>query len=269
MEIPYMSAARPVASAKRTPPVTACRPPQQFDEASSFVSPARRVDRLVEWLKWPSAILAAAFTPLLIWSLIRLSGSIISSPSLSLVPFAVGGFGFIAIWRRWLAASRLGSLLITLEHELTHALFAFLTGHSILSFRATLGRGAEVRFSGKGNWLITAAPYFFPTAAILLFLLAYFFPFGSLPWQSLMLGVALAYHLISTRREIYCDRIDMKLLGPLFCWTFLPAANLAVLGVLVSFAHSGGEGVTAWLSHLLEPIYGVINLSIGASHGGF
>jgi hypothetical protein len=255
MEISTMSAARPAVPPNPTPLASACHPPKQIDEASSLASATRRIDRFVEWLRWPLAISAAAFTPLLIWSLIRLSGSIISSPSLSLIPFALGGLGFIIAWRRWLGFSRLGSLLITLEHEMTHALFAFLTGHSILGFRATLGRGAEVRLSGRGNWMITAAPYFFPTAAILLFLMAYFFPFASLPWQSLMLGVAMAYHVISTRREIYRDRVDLRLLGPLFCWMFLPAANLAVLGLLISFAHSGGEGVSTWLSHLLEPFH--------------
>lgn len=249
--------------------MSAYLPPKRMKEADCFSLTIGRIDRFVQWLRWPLAVSAAVVTPLLIWSLIRLSGSIVANPSLSLLPFALGVLGFLIIWHRWLSSGRLGSLLITLEHELTHATFAVLTGHSLLSFRAALGRGAEMRFSGRGNWMITAAPYFFPTAAIVLLVFSYLLPFGSLPWQSLMLGVALAYHVVSTWREIDRDRIDLKLLGPVFCWMFLPAANLAVLGLMISFAYSGGNGVFVWLSHILEPIYNAVAYSWGSIHDRF
>jgi len=162
--------------------------------------------------------------------------------------------GFAVLWSRWLGKSKLGSFLITLEHELTHAMFALLTLHPIVGFRASLRRGGHVRFAGKGNWLIVSAPYFFPSAAILLFLLAYFLPFASLPWQSLLLGVALTYHVVSTLRETHRDQQDLGLLGNTFCWMFLPAANLAVMGLLVSFAHTGTDGLTQWLVDVRQPI---------------
>ena len=132
----------------------------------------------------------------------------------NLVPFAFGGVLFVVLWRRWLRLSRIGRFLITVEHESTHALFALLTGHRILSFHASMGKGGQVRFEGGGNWLIVVAPYFFPTAALLTFVLAYLLPLQwLLPWSRLLLGAALAYHVVSTYRETHKDQTDIQQLG--------------------------------------------------------
>lgn len=211
-----------------------------------------RIDQFVQWLKWPAAVAALLLTPMVLWALGRLIGTIALAPSFNLIPFVAGMIGFAFLWRKWLGKSRWGSFLITLEHESTHALFALLTWHSIVGFRASLGQGGEVRFAGKGNWLITASPYFFPTAAILLFLLAFFLPFAALPWQSFLLGVAVSYHLISTYRETHRDQSDLKLLGKTFCWAFLPAANVVVVGVLLAFSYAGNEGVHNWIGFSRE-----------------
>jgi hypothetical protein len=248
-----MSAARPAAPPNGPPSATRRESSPPVIAGRSLATVHSRVDRILERLKWPSAFVALLATPLLLWSLVCLASDIVATPTFSLLPFAVGGLSFALVWRRWLGIGRLGAFVVTLEHEATHAIFALLTGHRIVGFRASLSRGGAVRFAGKGNWIITAAPYFFPTAAIILFLLAYFLPFASLPWQSFMLGVALAYHVISTRRETHRDQSDLKALGTTFCWMFLPAANLAVVGLLVSFAHGGTEGSAQWLSHLVQP----------------
>jgi hypothetical protein len=213
-----------------------------------------RIDTCVNWLKWPAAIASMAILPLVAWALLRVIAMLTASPTASLIPFVGGIFLFSVLWRRWLSKSRWGAFFITLEHESTHALFALLTGHPIVGFRASLGKGGEVRFAGAGNWLITAAPYFFPTAAILLFLLAFFLPFAALPWQSFLLGVALSYHVISTWRETHRDQTDLHNLGRSFCWMLLPAANIAVVGLLIAFSHSGSDGMHSWLEFVREPI---------------
>ncbi len=218
------------------------------------VSWSNRIDSCVQALKWPAAGVAAVITPLLLWSLLKLVPRIVVSPW-SLLPFAAGCILWGLLWRRWLGNSRFGKFLVTLEHESTHAMFAMLTLHRIVGFRASLGRGGEVRFLGRGNWLITVAPYFFPTAALLLFLLAYVMPFPLLPWQSFLLGVALSYHVLSTLRETHRDQTDIQQLGTTFCWLFLPAANLAVVGLLISFAHAGSEGLSAWTADVWQPVH--------------
>ncbi|MFK7736063.1 MAG: M50 family metallopeptidase [Pirellulaceae bacterium] len=214
---------------------------------------ASRIDAIVRPIKWPAAGLAMLATPLLFWALLKLGVRVLYSP-VGLVPFAFGCAMFVVLWRRLIGKSRFGRFLITLEHELTHALFAVLTFHRIVGFRASLGRGGEVRFTGKGNWLITVAPYFFPTLSLLLFLIAFLMPFAGLPWSSFMLGVSLGYHVVSTYRETHRDQSDIKELGNLFCWLFLPAANLAVVGALISFAHGDSDGISLWFGDILEPI---------------
>lgn len=222
-----------------------------MDKATSW---SNWCDRLINPLKWPAALLSAAVTPLLAWGLLRLLIRVIRSPW-NLVPFAIGGALFVVVWRRWLRFSRIGRFLITFEHESTHALFALATGHRILSFHASMGTGGQVRFQGGGNWLIVVAPYFFPTAALMLFALAYLMPFqGLLPWSRLLLGTALAYHIVSTYRETHKDQTDIQQLGMTFCWLFLPAANLAVVGLLISFAHAGSEGLSQWLADMNVPL---------------
>jgi hypothetical protein len=212
-----------------------------------------KIDLLINRLKWVAAAGAAAVTPSLAWALLKLGQRVVFSPW-SLLPFAAGTVLSILLWRRWLGNSRIGRFLLTLEHESTHALFAMVTWHRIIGFRASLGRGGEIRFLGRGNWLITIAPYFFPTAALLLFLIAYLLPFPGLPWQSFLLGVALGYHIVSTYRETHRDQTDLQTVGMTFCWLFLPAANLAVVGLLISFAHAGSEGMSEWFGDIVEPL---------------
>lgn len=217
-----------------------------------------RIDWAVDWTKWPVAIAAAVVTPALCWSLLTLGFRLIYSPSWSLVPFGCGLAAFIFFWRRWLSRLAIGRWLVTMEHEVTHAIFAFLTLHKIVGFRATTFDGGEVRYEGRGNWLITAAPYFFPTAALVLSLIAYLLPFPNLPWPSFLLGIALGYHFVSTYRETHRDQRDLKVLGSLFSWMFLPAANLVMVGFLIAFAHSGMDGVKVWLAGCRQPFEAIV-----------
>jgi hypothetical protein len=214
---------------------------------------AARIDRAVEWMKWPVGLLALCGLPLFAWGLLMLAVHVLTQP-LGVVPLALGTIGFIMLWRRWLDHSRLGQWMITLEHELTHAIFAWATGHRIVGFRASLGRGGEVRFMGRGNWLITLAPYFFPTAALGLLFIAYLMPVSILPWPGFFLGMALGFHVVSTYRETHRDQSDLKLVGARFCWMFLPTANLAVLGLLVAWAHGGSTDVQVWFDHVRAPL---------------
>jgi hypothetical protein len=213
---------------------------------------AARIDNAIEWAKWPVAIASLCALPLFAWALVRLVGHILSEP-LGVLPLALGMIGFVLVWRRWLDGSRIGRWLITLEHELTHAIFAWASGHRIVGFKASLGLGGEVRFVGRGNWLITLAPYFFPTAALALLFLSYLMPLSILPWRGLFLGIALGFHIVSTYRETHRDQSDLQLVGRRFSWMFLPTANLAVLGLLLAWAHGGSTDVKVWFHHVRAP----------------
>lgn len=132
--------------------------------------------------------------------------------------------------------NRTGNLLLVIEHELTHTLFALLTFHRILDFRANKSFGGSIQYEGKGNgnWLITIAPYFFPTFSMIVAIFLYF----SLPEHYsvllMLLGYTLGYHVHSTYLETSFIQPDLQDVGLWFAWSFLPSANLLAIIAIIS-----------------------------------
>lgn len=211
------------------------------------------IDRVIESLKWPVAWLSVIGFPLLFWGFLVLAYRSLSSPWTIIILSATAG-GFIFSWRSWLGTTGVTRWILTVEHELTHALAAWATGHQVVGFRASVRRGGHVKFVGKGNWLITSAPYFFPTAAIILLLISYLMPLPFLPWSTALLGVALGYHIMSTWHETHGDQSDLKILGRTFCWMFLPTANLITICFIIAFALDGFSGIGQYLTDSWQPV---------------
>jgi hypothetical protein len=71
-----------------------------------------------------------------------------------------GGLTYGAFWwvsiRKWTI-----SWLSTFEHEITHCLFAWLTGNKVGEIQITLRGCGHMTVLGSPNWLIDVAPYFF------------------------------------------------------------------------------------------------------------
>ena len=76
--------------------------------------------------------------------------------------FWVGFVGYIILYRYVFQTRIWGSWLPTFEHGL-HAIFAVATFHSVTDFHASYKSGHIWYVGGEGNWLITIAPYIFPT----------------------------------------------------------------------------------------------------------
>ena len=146
----------------------------------------------------------------------------------------------------WLLVPEIGgSALSILEHEVTHMLFAILTFHDPQDINIQRGVGGNFIYKGHGNWLISIAPYFFPTSAA--FVIAcgslYYFTNQIPPtYYWIILGIMTGYHLISTLDEIHLGQIDFKVAGYLFSILFLPGANLITYGFLLSYACYGFAG---------------------------
>jgi hypothetical protein len=150
------------------------------------------------------------------------------------------------------------------EHEATHLVFALITCHPIVGLSRAERQGTYVRFLGSGNWLIQIAPYFFPTAAVFLWCIALLIPFGYfLPWTSVALGLATGFHVVSTIREIRRDQAELRTLSWKFCWMFLPAANLLMLGMLIAFSHNGFEGLSVFFGDIFQPIMSLARICFG------
>ncbi len=218
---------------------------------------ASRVDEWIEKLRWPAAWLSTLMLPLVVWAALRVIWYVVAyslSYPFRLLAFLTGAISFFFLWQSFLAKNSWGRLVTGLEKKLTTALFAFATGHPVEALRASLLPGGEVQFRGKGNWLIKAAPYLFPTAGILLFLLGFLMPLAMfLPWQSYLLGAAFTYHALTAFISLQVKKTALKELPPTFCWMLFPAVNLASLTVFLAFGFSGQEGVALWLDAVTEP----------------
>ncbi len=128
-----------------------------------------------------------------------------------------------------------GKWFLTIEHELTHTLFALLTFHKIVDFKATDSFGGHMQFSGVGggNWLITIAPYFFPTFSMIIIGFIYLAQSQYYPILITLLGYSIVYHIHSTYMETSSQQPDIEEVGLTFSLLFLPAANLfALIGIL-------------------------------------
>jgi len=149
-----------------------------------------------------------------------------------------------------LARRRVGFWTIV-EHELTHALFAWATFHRVVGFSA-MRSGGHIRYIGRGNWLITVAPYFFPTFTLLVIVTLSLFPPKHLAVGAGVLGASVAHHVLSTWSETHRHQTDLRELGWLWCWLFLPSINMFVMGIVLSYA-AGMRSLTAHLSYVREP----------------
>jgi len=138
-----------------------------------------------------------------------------------------------------------------LEHELTHALFAIVTFHKVTGLRATWRSGGHMTYQGAGNWLITVAPYFFPTICLFILAASVLLPDSFHTPVGGLMGVAIGYHVTSTYRETHAGQSDLKKAGWPFCLLFLPTANIISYGILLSFCHGGTSAMLSFLKETL------------------
>lgn len=203
------------------------------------------IDRILAWLKWPIAALAVGLLPGAFAAVFDLTRQILHRPG-PLVPFLVGGGLYVILWYLIFRHRLLGTFFSTLEHELTHAIFAWLTWHRVTGLRASWYRGGQISIQGGANWLIAIAPYFFPTICFVLVPLLAILPPVASPLASGGMGFAFAYHAVSTRYETHLGQTDLQRVGWLFALLFLPTANLLSMGAVVAIAYDGLSGLSAF-----------------------
>lgn len=152
--------------------------------------------------------------------------------------FTTAGFvSFIFIWRMFKHQLQ---VVCTFEHELTHLLFGLLFFKRPHSFVVTRHGGGYVELSG-GNFLITLAPYFFPTVSYCLLPFAFFVPPKFQPVFLAIMGASIAFHMISTWGELHWRQTDLREAGFMLSLIFLPLANLIFYGALAAAVLNGGK----------------------------
>ncbi len=194
-------------------------------------------------LKWPVAVLCLAYLPATAWAM-WLQLRAITAAIHGLWPVAAGLLASLALWAAVLRHTRV-SFLSTLEHEITHCLFAWITFNRFFSLRATLRSGGSIQFEGTTNWLIQTAPYFFPTATALLLAVAGLVDPRWTIWMYGLIGASIGYHLVSTWAEAHHQQTDLREAGLLFSVMFLPTANLLCYALVLAYLRAGSAGAVA------------------------
>jgi len=204
---------------------------------------SKRIDSLVELTKWPAALLAVLTLPWTFFAWWKLLFQVQAYPVYSLL-FVIGVGLFVVLVRTRLAQTDFARQLVELERDLTQSILAFAMLHPVIGYGANQNKGSRIRWLGRGNWVMLAAPYFVPTATILLWLVSLIL-FQSL--RCLVLGFGISYHITAVAIQCRTGTSETRRLGRKFCWMFLPAANFLVSGLVAAYALNGFSGIGDFL----------------------
>ena len=142
----------------------------------------------------------------------------------------------------------------TIEHEMTHAIFALLTFHNVTNIEADYDGSGVTAYRGGRNWLITIAPYFFPTLSVAMFVVifvTYLLTGQVASWMNLGLGMTTGYHFLAVIFEIHPKQTDLQKVGFFWAFLFIPSANLLIYSLIFAFVDKGFTG--SW--HFLKVLY--------------
>ena len=207
--------------------------------------------------KWPIAILSILFLP-------AFSAVYVETVKANLFSLRWLLFGALIcsylFWRVVLRRIR-NEWFSTLEHELTHCLFAIATGNKVTGMRVTAREGGHMQYVGTSSWLIDISPYFFPTITLLTLIILPWVPQISLPGTFFIVGVTIGYHLTSTWVETHLGTIRFeKGLDFFFSFLFLPSANIACFNIVMNVVLYGWEGFVYWYVAVLNSNFSPIIL---------
>jgi hypothetical protein len=216
------------------------------------------INKILFLAKWPIAVAVAVATPataLGLWELLAVAWH----SSYLLTPFFVAMAITILAWTV-LRRMKTVQFWCTLEHEMTHALFAYATFTPVREFKVThehvviTGDGSlevvetqqaigHVKLEGgKGdNWVVYLAPYFFPTAAFALVAAVWALSDAPSFLARCLLGVATGFSLVSTVAETHLNQTDLRRVGLFYCLVILPGLNLWMYGSIFAYELGGWD----------------------------
>ncbi len=207
------------------------------------------INSFLKIIKYPVALTCAFFTFPLLQALIRL---ISETFNMHLgIYFLLPIIGTVALWN--LIPGLAGASFTIFAHESTHMLAAVLTGHKPVGMKIEQDKGGSFSYLGKGNWLITIAPYFLPTFPFIWMLVGVFFGMQNgqfEPWYIITYGFWVGFHISANFTQIHSEQTDFKKAGWLFTTLFIPGANLFVIGYLWCFALKGWAGLSLWHQYI-------------------
>lgn len=199
----------------------------------------RIFDFLINLCKWPTALIVLALIPGLIESYSRFN--------FFTMQFYCVGAGILFYFVTAISAgSEIRSQIQIIAHELTHTFFAYLTLHFVHCVRLNPdGSGGSMVLKGRGNWLITLAPYFFPLFA--------FFYMLIMPWLTEVIeqkwilygiyGYFIAYYWGTVLSQVHLQQTDIIREGYFFSAIIIVGFNLYTTGCLFAYTNRFWHGI--------------------------
>ncbi len=221
------------------------------------------INTILKFVKWPVAIFCAISVYPMSKALLQMITKTFSADIF--INFLMPAFGVMLIWG--IIPGLSGSALTIFAHESTHMLAAILTFHKPKAMSIRDGEGGSFSYQGKGNWLITIAPYFFPTFPFLWMLAGLWFQYHHQPfpsWYIMAFGFLVGYHIVSNFYQIHSEQTDFKKAGYLFSLFFIPGANILLIGYLWSFVLNGWAGLGDWQRLTFQQTYLFVKENISA-----
>jgi hypothetical protein len=157
--------------------------------------------------------------------------------SYEFISFAGGVLIFFILWILFLAHR--DSFWRSLEHELTHAIFATLFLKKVTTLAASRRTGGKITIEG-GNFIIALSPYFFPLVANL-FTLGKLIIFPKfLLILNFMIGFTWMHHFLNLFYEFDTNQPDIKSTGIWFSLFIISFFYLFFFGIIF-FSINGNE----------------------------
>lgn len=205
---------------------------------------ARYIDWILWWIKWPIAVFLLLSVPALIHSFEYFN---FMTPKFYAL---AGGVVFYVLMIVFAGYNTCHTMQI-ISHELTHTFFAYLTFHNAGRIRLNPdGSGGSMVLKGRGNWVITLAPYFFPLFAFFYML---FMPLllricGGHWLVYGVFGFFVAYYWATVIEQVHPKQTDIIKEGYIFSIIVIVAANLYTSGIMLAFCSKSWEGVKIYLA---------------------
>jgi len=172
----------------------------------------------------------------------------------SSIYFLGGVIVFIPVWFIWVKKNNFFSVF---EHEFTHLVAGLVFFKKPVGFLVKENGEGATYLCGE-NFIITLAPYFFPTFVCGLLIVSLVIDTRFANYYFALLGIFTSYHILSTFKEFSYHQPDIKKRGMVFSTIFLLFANVIFYGFLVAFVNGGFKESGRYLKEgLLKSKHGI------------
>jgi hypothetical protein len=139
------------------------------------------------------------------------------------------------------------SYVAIFKHELTHNLMAILTFQRPEGFQVFRGEGGLFISSGRGNFLVTLAPYFLLTFSLLILPLFAIVDSTKLWILDIMLGILTGFHTSTVIKDFSINQPDIRQNGILFSIIIIVLGNIMNYAIIISFSQNGFQDFLEFL----------------------